>query len=153
MPYERFNKPSNTTLIEELDARPQQSTDKYIRHNHQLPVESGMAHREHFQQQENFMYEPQSLQSLQSFQSFQPTQPMLLPPAPSSMPSLSPSSMPSLPSFSSSSCSCPDVYMHIVNCPVCKRMYGQESKSSAVYICIIIILLVFCVLLFRKAFP
>jgi len=44
MLYERFNKPSNTTLIEELDSKSHQQpvTDKFIRNTHQVPSESGM---------------------------------------------------------------------------------------------------------------
>lgn len=47
---------------------------------------------------------------------------------------------------------CPDVYMHVMNCPVCRKIYGQTTNAN-VYIVIIIILLVFCALLFKKAFP
>lgn len=118
MPYERFNKPLNTTAIEELGDTPRPSTDKFIRNDtRHLPYESGMS-------TENYtMYEP-----------------------------------PQPPSFSNLSqvqnyTTCPDVYLHIMNCPVCKQIYGRDNKMSTVYICIIIILMIFCVLLFRKAFP
>ena len=138
MPYERFNKPSNATLIEDLDA-PQRSfqqpqyqqpaTDKYIRSSHQSPVESGMnTYNQHTT--ENFaLYE-------------QPIAPQQM----TSVPVMS--NMSSIPGPT-----CPEIYMHIMNCPVCRRMYGQETRPNMIYICIIFILLVFCALLFKKAFP
>jgi hypothetical protein len=44
---------------------------------------------------------------------------------------------------------CADIYEHILNCPVCQRLHKTDNT---VYICIIVILLVFCILLFKKAF-
>ena len=44
---------------------------------------------------------------------------------------------------------CADIYQHILDCPVCQRLHKTDNT---VYICIIIILLVFCILLFKKAF-
>ena len=127
MLYERFNKPSNTTLIEELDSKSHQQpvTDKFIRNTHQVPSESGMMR--YPQHVENFTLYEQSDSQL-------PPQQLGL-----SAPMVGPT--------------CPEIYMHIMSCPVCRRMYGQETKPNMVYICIIFILLVFCALLFKKAFP
>lgn len=47
---------------------------------------------------------------------------------------------------------CSGVYDHVSQCPVCRRLY-MSSGNTTVYLCIIAILVITCVLLFRKAFP
>ena len=133
MPYERFNKPANATLIEELDT-PSPMTEKFIRTSHSVPIESGMVSNK---QQEYEEYTPPPFLPMQQ-QYIQPTQPSR------------PLYEPIVPQRE---CMCPEVYMHIMNCPVCKKIYGQNSSTNTVYIVIIIMLLIFCILLFRKAFP
>jgi hypothetical protein len=122
MPYERFNKPDNTTSIDELEdnytQQPQPMVEKFIRGQHIMPAESGM-----------YNNRPELIDVVQPVNTYEPVMPQR------------------------TSLTCPDVYMHIMNCPVCKKIYGQNSNPNFVYICIIIILLIFCVLLFKKAFP
>lgn len=125
MPYERFNKPNNTTSIDDLESSPQQPVvDKFIRSSHSVPQESGM------------FSQPMYRNDYEEYTSPQPPQKVVYEPI-----------------VTQRECICPDVYLHIMNCPVCKKIYGQNSTNTTIYIMIIVILLVFCALLFKKAFP
>lgn len=44
---------------------------------------------------------------------------------------------------------CASIYNHISSCPVCRQMYKQDNT---VYLLVIAVLVIFCILLFKKAF-
>lgn len=54
-----------------------------------------------------------------------------------------------IPQYQIDPMNCTMVFNHVANCPVCKRLHKSDST---IYLCIIAILLVFCVLFFKKAF-
>ena len=142
MPYERYNfdNPQNTTLIDELkepsddSALVRPSVEKFIRIPHSTPAESGMYSRPQMHAHAPHQQAPR--------ESYEDT----------------------TEHFAHCPCarcrgggskggvSCPMVFEHISSCPVCQRIYASQSCDYRIYILIIVILLVLCILLFKKAF-
>ena len=148
MPYQRVNNPINTTSIDDLDEP--YATDKFIRANHNPPVESGMnrsyqreryqpSGSEHYQDRSyNEQYEQPQHQIQEHFATCQCA--------------MCVSRTQRIPSYTDTLVMCPAIFEHIASCPVCKKLYGRDSDHT-IYILIIIILLVACGLLFKRAFP
>lgn len=144
MPYERynnFNNPQNTTSIDELNDIPdvvslpdvrQPNVEKFIRPQHAPLTESGM-----FSQRTQSYQPPPPQQSVHQ----EPLQVEHFSGCPCTMCNRTRGAI-----------SCPMVFEHIAGCPVCQRIYAGKSCDYRMYILIIIILLVICALLFKKAF-
>jgi hypothetical protein len=128
MPYERFNEfnnhPRNTTSIDELDELAHPNTEKFIR-SHHIPLrDSGMS--DNYQHTRESYHEPiQPIENIhvEPFQNHN----------------------------HGATCTCLSIFEHISNCPVCQKLHGRGNDHT-IYILIIIILLVACGLLFKKAF-
>ena len=138
MPYARFR---NTTSIDDLD---KPNTDKFIRSYHDPPEESGMnkqrasyqdSYNEQHEQHEQ--HEQQHEQHIEHFTTCQCSMCM--------------SKRHTIPSYNDTIVMCPSVFEHLTSCPVCKKLYGRDSDHT-IYILIIIILVVACGLLFKRAF-
>ena len=168
MPYQRVNNPMNTTSIDDLDEP--YSTDKFIRASHNPPAESGMINRsyqsERYQPMINRSYQPERERHQYSgSESYQHDQDNEQPPISHNgkaqegiqehfatcQCSMCMSRTQRIPSYTDSLVMCPAIFEHIASCPVCKKLYGRDSDHT-IYILIIIILLVACGLLFKRAF-
>jgi hypothetical protein len=137
MPYERyndFNNPRNTTSLEDL-AEPIEypNTDKFIRSHHNPPINSGM-----------YSHEPYDVQPVQ------PPQPPQQREHSTNCSCSACASKHTIPVYNEV-IMCPSIFEHISSCPVCRKLYGRDNEN-VIYIVIIIILLVACGLLFKKAF-
>jgi hypothetical protein len=123
-----MNIPRNTTLlsdlptIDDIDNNAQSNIiyKKYIRGNYTPPANSGMS-------------------------AGQPLYPNNIPPPPQ----VYQPPPPNITSLYENTGNCVDVNSHVLNCPLCSKLY-RSSSDRMFYMFIIIVLLIFCVILARK---
>ncbi len=141
MPYERFSVPQNTTSIDDLNdnltdygsERP--NIEKFIRSHHSAPAESGMSSM-------HSPPPPRYRQEVSSREHYGEDNTEHFAHCPCARCKGGMGGM----------ISCPMVFEHISSCPVCQRIYASQSCDYRIYILIIVVLLVLCALLFKKAF-